>query len=538
MPALFAAVRRKRGLRLLDRIVRCRSLALVALAWSALALAQTGGSPRFDIDRFVVEGNRSLSQSEIDGAVSAFAGRDRDFNDVLKAAEALQAAYAAHGFTVRVYVPEQDVRAGEVRLQVIEARLRRILVQGNRFFSDGNVRASLPSLKPGTAPDARAIAQDAQLANDNPAKQTAVALERGQEPGDVDARVRVADEDPGRVSLSLDNTGTPQTGRSRAGLGYQHANVLGRDHVFNAQYITSPSHAGDVRIYGAGYRVPFYETHGTVDVFAGHSDVNSGTVQNLFNVSGKGSIFGLRYTQLLPKPGLYDQRVALGWDYRAFQQNVVLIGTSETLVPDITVRPLSLSYSGRYSQVGRDASVFAAWSRNIPGGANGDQAAFDAQRPGADSRYSIWRYGMSLVEALPADFLVRAALSGQSTGDRLVPGEQFGMGGVDSVRGYFERETANDVGHRASLEGHTPDFGGRLAAGWRARALVFTDFAGGHDVAPARGPDSRLRSAGIGVRANRDRSLSLRVEWARVLEAAGSRREGDHRVHFAVAYSF
>jgi hemolysin activation/secretion protein len=512
------------------------------LAWSAGALAQAPGPApplRFDIQRFVVEGNRSLSEAEMDRVVAPFTGKGRDFNDVLRAGEALQEAYVARGLTaVRVFIPEQDIRGGQVRLQVVEARLRRIRVEGNRFFDDGNVRASVPSLKADAAPDMHGIGQELQLANENPAKRTSIALEATDEPGKVDAVLRVTDEVPSRVTAFVDDTGNPQTGRYRAGLGYQHANVGGWDHVFNAQYITSPTKTGDVSIYGAGYRAPLYGLHGALDVFAGHSDVNSGTVQNLFNVSGKGSIFGLRYTQMLAKLGLYEQRLALGWDYRAFEQNVVLIGTSETLVPDVTIRPLSLTYSARHSAVGRDLSLFVAYARNLPGGAHGDQDAFDAQRAGAQAGYSIWRYGASLAQGLPADYLLRAAFNGQSTRDLLVPGEQFGMGGADSVRGYFERETANDVGHRVSLEGYTPDAGGRIGGTWRARALAFLDFARGHDVQPARGPDNKLRSAGVGARVSEGKSLSLRLDWARVLEAAGTRQKGEHRVHFAVAYSF
>ena len=56
----------------------------------------------------------------------------------------------------------------------------------------------------------------------------------------MDAEV-VADQRPYRFSLSLDNTGTPQTGNYRVGAGFQYANLFNRDHVLNVQYVTSPS---------------------------------------------------------------------------------------------------------------------------------------------------------------------------------------------------------------------------------------------------------------------------------------------------------
>ncbi len=57
--------------------------------------------------------------------------------------------------------------------------------------------------------------------------------------------------------LSLDNTGTSQTGDTRIGAGFQYANLFNRDHVLNVQYITSPTQedssgsAGRIRCAGS-----------------------------------------------------------------------------------------------------------------------------------------------------------------------------------------------------------------------------------------------------------------------------------------------
>ena len=506
--------------------------------------------PRFTIQRFLVDGNTILSQGELDRILAPFSGKDRDFGHIQRALEALQDAYIRRGYNaVRVSVPEQDIRSGQVRLRVVEARIRRVQIQGNRFFDEKNVRAGLPSLKEGTSPNTRAIGQHAQLVNENPAKQVSVALQAADDPGQVDATVRVTDEKPSRVSMSADNTGTPATGNLRTGLGYQNANLFNGDDVINAQYLTSPGHASDVKVFGAAYRVPVYKLSGVVDVLAGYSSVNSGTVLNDFTVSGKGTVFGFRYTQLLGRIDAYEHRAAFGLDYRAYKNSVLFMGSTESLVPDITVHPASLTYSGRVSQVGRDLSFNLSYSRNIPGGPDGDQDAFTATqdssgnprtpaRLGASAKYSIWRAGVVFSQVLPSDFILRAAANAQQTRDLLVPGEQFGMGGADSVRGYYERETASDVGRRFSLEGYGPDFGSWIGSTWRARALVFYDAARGHDNIPERGPENKLGSFGLGVRANQGKSFAFRFDVARVTQDAGTRLKGEYRAHGAVAYSF
>ena len=528
-------------------MARATTIASLLLLCASQAIAQAPRSQppapvRFEIQRYLVEGNTLLSRSEIDKVVKPFTGKDRDFGDIQRALDALQEAYQRRGYSaVRISVPEQDIRAGSVRLRVVEARIRRVQVQGNRFFDEKNVKAGLPSLKEGTPPNSRAIGKDAQLVNENPAKQVSVALQAADDPGQVDATVRVTDEKSWRVSAYVDNTGTPSTGYYRVGAGYQNANLFNGDDVLNVQAITSPGHASDVKIFGAGYRVPIYKWAGVVDALAGYSSVNSGTVQGLFNVSGSGDVFGLRYTQLLGRLETYEHRASLGLDYRAYKNDVTSVDTGAPLVPDITVRPASLAYTGRFSSVGRDLSFNVSYSRNIPGGSKGSQEDFEAQRPGANADYQVVRESLAYSQVLPADVIVRAIANAQQTRDLLVPGEQFGMGGVDSVRGYYERETSNDVGWRASLEVYSPDFGARWSGSWRARALVFADAARGHDNLPVRDPlhpDNKLGSFGLGARANYGKSFAFRLDAARVTQDAGTRVKGDTRVHFAAAYSY
>lgn len=495
--------------------------------------------PRFAISRFIVEGNTLLPASEIEKLLAVHSGASRDFGDVQRALESLQETYIERGFTaVRVLIPEQDIRAGTVTLQVIEARIGKVSVDGNKFFDAGNVRRSIPALQENSSPNARVLSQQMQLANDNPARQSTLSLESSEEEGKVDATVRVTDDKPMRTSVFLDNTGNAQTGQFRLGAGLQHANLWNRDHVLNLQYVTSPTKMSDVAVFGVGYRVPLYGLNSSIEAFAGHSDVNSGTIQNLFAVSGAGTIFGLRYTQVLPRIDSYEQKLALAWDYRAIKSDVTLLGTTGTLVPDITIKPISLAYSGRLPGAGNDLSFYASFSQNLPGGTDGDQAAFTAQRVGAEANYSIVRAGAAWTQALPEDMLLRAGINAQWTRDRLVSAEQFGMGGMDSVRGFFERETANDVGHRASIELYSPDFGPKVGENWRARGLAFIDMASGYDRAPERGPNNGMSSVGIGLRMNQGKAISVRADWGYVINASGSRPAGKDKLHFTVSYSF
>jgi len=66
-------------------------------------------------------------------------------------------------------------------------------------------------------------------------------------------------------------------------------------------------------------------------------------------------------------------------------------------------------------------------------------------------------------------------LNGQYTRDALVVGEQFGLGGPESLRGYLVREVSNDKGASAQFEVFTPDLARTvgLSEGFRVRAVGF-----------------------------------------------------------------
>jgi hemolysin activation/secretion protein len=552
---------------------RALSSLVLAIAWpAAVALAQAPSAqspaaveaPTFDIRRYVFEGASLIPQAEFERRTRPFTGKARTFGDVQQALEAVERAYSEAGYNaVQVVLPEQELERGEVRFEIIEARIGRVVVEGNTFFDEANIRASVPSLAPGSAPNIGLIARNLRVANENPAKKATVLLRSGQSEGTVDAVVRVEDEDWLKFAVTLDTTGTTETGRLRLGLGLQNANFGYNDHVLSLQYVGAP-YSNDVNasgqsdrlspvpsdrvlILGAGYHVPLYALGDSLDFVAGYSNVDSGTVQNLFNIAGAGTIFAARYTHNLDAIDSYDHRIMLAADYRAYDNTGVRVaGSAIQLVPDITVHPVSLSYGGQLRLAASDTQVSLGVSQNVPGGNDGTQNVFCATRSNgfgvcAPARYTLWQAGASHSHVLPGDWQWRVAMNGQWTRDALIPGEQFGLGGMDSVRGFFEREIANDKGYRGTGELYSPDLGARVGVqGLRVRALAFADWGAVRRNSPAPG-ESRgqsIGSTGLGIRLAYQRDLTFRADWGYVLNAGGQQGQGDQMLHFRFSYVF
>jgi len=522
------------------------------LCMPASALAQTQ-SERFDIERFVIEGNTLLDSRDIDEVVRPYTGKGREYGDVQQALEALELRYRSRGFSaVQVFVPEQELGKGVVVLKVIEASIRRVRIEGNQRFSDDNVRRSLPAVREGGFPNAVAISQNVQLANENPAKQADVILKGTDDEGSIDVDVNVSESDPLRFTLTLDNTGNKQTGQHRLGLGVQYANLFDRDHVMSLNYGTSVEKPDQVSIMSIGYRIPLYALGDSIDIIVARSDVDAGvspTVAGPLTFSGKGDIYGLRYNWLLPRRGEFSQRLIFGLDQKAFQNSCAIGGAAVCGAAgvDVTVRPWSVTWAGQWARPGAQSDATVSYSQNIPGAGFGKSREFAAARPsptggpGAPADFSVIRVGASHFRSLADDWQMRAALSGQYSNQALVSGEQFGIAGSSAVRGFSEREIARDTGLFANLEVYTPNIGAWLGhKNATVRLLGFYDmgFASNNTLQGEDQQKSSIASAGMGIRWAIQKNFSWRFDFARVVDEGGARVRGSRKAQFAAYYAF
>ena len=482
--------------------------------------------PRFDIKGYHVEGNTLIPADNLESILSPFTGRGRDFGTVQEALDALEKAYRDRGFSmVMATLPEQELESGVVRLKVNENRLGKINIEGDRYFDQANIRRSLPGLNQGETPNLNAVSRSLKLANENPAKKINLQLLNSDKENEIDATIAVKDEAPWKIGISADNTGDKQTGRSRMGVLLQHANVFNRDQLLTLQYITSPEKLDKVSIYSLGYRVPLYSLGSSIDLIGAYSNVDSGTISaasNNMNVSGKGSILGIHYNQNLTRIGNYEHKLILGLDYRAYENDVDFLGSQ--LGNNVTVHPLSLTYAGTLTMDNNvNAGFYLTDLQNLPGSWDGRDTTADIEkaRTGAPRGYNIFRYGANLSYAIGADWQARVLVNGQYTNDPLVPGEQYGIGGASTVRGFSEREFSNDQGYSGNVEIYTPDLS-RLfgVTAFQSRLLMFYDrgYVSRKDPMPGDTVSTEIAGIGPGLRITDGKRFSLSVDCGFVVD--------------------
>jgi hemolysin activation/secretion protein len=520
----------------MNRLTRAAVLTMLFTSAAAVATAQTE-PPRIAITDISVIGNTLLPQSTLDAALATYKGQ-RTMAEISQAANALQELYRRAGYgAVVTFLPEQAVAGGRLVIGVLEGRVARIAVLGNKQFSPENVRRSVPVLVEGKTPQVRRIDRQLQLANDNPARKIALTLEAGTKRGEVDATLNVTEEPASRWVVSADNTGNSQTGRLRLGLGYQHAALWDLDHQLSLQAQFAPQHPGAVRIFGGSYRVPLYSTGLLFTVYGTYSNVDAGTTATAagaLQFNGRGRAVGASLTRLFERFGEFDQRVSVTQEKRDYLNDCSIqglpAGACGSAGESVTVHPLTVEYSAQRGG-DRAAGFNVALSRNLElGSRHAGAGSIDAVRPGAPLAFTVLRGGAFAVTQLGTDWRLSYRMTGQVSADALIAGEQFGLAGSNVVRGYEEREITGDSGVAASVELVSPPLGTtgvRLVAfgdGGTVRNRLDTS---------CDGTQSRCTLASLGVGAQFALGASRwKFDVAQALRNGRTTGRNDTRLHF------
>lgn len=486
---------------------------------------------RFTIAEIRIEGNTLVPAEGLLETVKPFLGSSKRLDDLNGARRAIAEAYRVQGYELlSIDYDARRSRAGVHYFVVREVRIGKVRVSGNQAIAEAELRRQLPSLREGETPRLDQIARELFLLNDNPGRNAGLEYAAGA-PGTTDVEIKVAEQPQLRTAATFNNTGTSATGTSRLGMYAAHANFLGRSHQVSASLTTSDRPSRMLQA-GLGYVVPLPEWGDSVALSASYSDVDSGRVADLFNVSGKGSTWGLHYQKNLLRSATSRHVLDLGYDERRFRDLVDFFGVN--LGVSVTDKPVSLGYRYSGAVPGGALSLGATLQQNIPGGLRNDNATYAAARAGADARWQSWQFDATWQRELGAGWMAEARFAGQYAHQPLIAAEQFGLGGLRAVRGFRERDGAGDRGSRVNLELQGPRFGDSQ------RLLGFFDFGRSERINAQPGERARegVSSIGVGWRGQFKNGFQATVDYAFVTNGTARNPKGDQMLHVSAIYWF
>ncbi|MEQ5842789.1 BamA/TamA family outer membrane protein [Paraburkholderia acidicola] len=510
---------------------------------AAPAAQQASNAPRtFDLNEFIVRGNTKLQSVDIEKAVYPFEGPGKTIDDVNAARDALQKTYQDKGYqSVVVELPQQQVKDGVIVLQVVEAKVGRLRVQGARYNSPQNIRDAVPALAEGNVPDFTQAQQQLTDLNRSADRQVIPVLKPGALPQTVDVDLKVDDHSPLHGTLDMNNDNSPGTSSLRTSATLSYSNLWQLGHVLSGTYLIAPQHPNDARVYSFSYLAPLKDSHWSFLATVIHSDSNVASLGNV-SVLGKGTTYGFTAIYTLPGSDTYAQSVSVEIDRKHYDEVDTLPGQTSTA--PLTYVPVTISYNSQLSLKNSQTAFSASLTTTIRG-IGSDGAAWDNKRYNATPDFVYGKFDINHTQLFNHDIQANAHVSAQLASAPLVSSEQFAAGGMNSVRGYMQAEDTADSGVIGSLELRSPSLtkylGGAVGSQineWRFHAFIDAAHLWLLSPLPEQTSSFNLLSVGVGTRLQLLKYASADFEAGWPLKAGVYTKQYSPRFDFYVRLGF
>jgi hemolysin activation/secretion protein len=451
---------------------------------------------------------------------------------------------------ILVDIAQQDVTNGTVSMNVCESTLSEIRYEGNRHFSCA-VLGRYIHANQGEKIDGDRLLNDLAFANRNPFRTTNALFQPGKQQNTTEMILMTEDRFPLRVYGGGDNTGNDYTGNARWFTGFTAGNLFYMDHTLSYQYTTS-SNFHKFQSHTAQYLMPM--PNNTQLMFFGgvsfvHPNLNEFTDEFLpvpSGISTKGFTAQASGRYEIPLGTLWQsqlQEMTVGFDYKRMNNNLIYIG--DNTIPIIYKFVTLTQFMARYSVAFGNCSHRFSFENNLffaPGqlAPSGNNTNFNNLRNNASNRYAYGRLALQDTYQIPANFSLYGLLRGQWASGALLPSEQYGLGGYDTVRGYDEREFNADQAIIFNGEIHTPKWHFMCKNKDAFYFLAFADFAGGWNYSSTSNEESSdwLGGVGAGFRYHIERYLDMRLDYGIKLHKDAALGHQFGKLHAGLIASF
>jgi hemolysin activation/secretion protein len=438
---------------------------------------------------------------------------------------------------VVITAPHQVVESGVIQLQVIRATLGEVFYVGCKRPIP---RAAI-TMQPGQELYPSDLQADLEWLNRSPYRRVDAIYQAGSAPGSTDIVLDVREMPPWTLNFGTDNTGVQSLGRNRTFAG---ASIGWDSGYFTCQY-TADYDFKKFQAVTAQY-IAYLPWRHFLNLYGGYSWIHAHLASPSNKSNGESASGSFRYEiPFIPVISIQHQ-LTLGGDYKRTNNTLEFSELYERYVGLVNLTDLVLGYRGSWekwrSRIDFEINLYGSPGEWLPDMTNAD---YNALRPGAKNQWiygrGIFRYLQKTTRGFSTELSVRLQLSG----DNLIPSEQMGIGGADTVRGYDERQLNYDEGVICNFEMRSPSIPALSTTRWiktkdAIQFLAFFDYGIGRNHTPIPGETKQdyLMGIGPGARYTLDPWIALRLDWGVKLHTKPSFTGGWSMFHFSASGRF
>jgi hemolysin activation/secretion protein len=415
------------------------------------ATVTSSDNARVAVKAIHVMGITVFSAAELEAVVNYLVGGEHTLDELNAGAARITNFYHERGYVVtRAYLPPQEIRNGEVVINVMEGHIGKQIINNQSRLSDQHVSDFLSDIKSGDVLQSAPVDRQLFLLNEMPGVGVARAvLQPGASVGTADVVFDLTSSARYVANIELDNYGNYYTGEYRLGAELVINSPLKRGDQLTLRALGSNQNlayeyiAYQVPVGGSGLRLgaAYFETS-----YRLHSDTDI-LLQQTYGTADSISMFGVYPFVRTPVKNLSGTLVL---------ENKKLLDTL-VYTRDKRVQSVSFGLNGRYQDTLGQAGITSFDLSLVIGRLrmDGDSLTFDIPRdygPDTNGLFSRMSYNVNRLQRLTETDSLSAALSGQLASKNLNSSEKYSLGGVNAVRAYPQGEASGDQGWMTNLE--------------------------------------------------------------------------------------
>lgn len=493
------------------------------------------------VKRINLRGNTQFSVKELTPIILPYENRENSIEELHELAQKISLHYVENGYiNSGVIVPDQTINDGTIELQVIEGKLSDIRLKGLKRLNEQYIRTRLKIPKT-SAFNVNTLQKNLKILNRNPRiGRLDAEIKPGLERGEAVLDINIEENKNYNLSLSANNTVSPNVGGSQGELEFQHLNLLGLGDTLRFLY----GRAEGLDTLKFDYSLPINSQDTTVALHYEGSD--SEVVTEAFeslNITGDTEKYSISLRHPIVQTLNTDQTIGISLSER--DSRSYLLGEPFSFSPGVNQGRSNATIATFFHEfINRGELDILAWYFSIEAGLS-DQ---DQTIQGTDPKIPTGKFRGLFTQAQwlrrinlwSSTFSLRGAL--RLVDEPLLIPEQFSLGGVDSVRGYRESLYTRDNGALLSVGLRIPLIQPETKNDHSFQMTPFIDYGAGWNDEEASKTREELSSIGIAFNWQRGQQVDIQLSLANALEDDIPQQAEydlqDDGIHFTIKVNF
>ena len=465
-----------------------------------------------------ITGTTLFKPEDFRKAYAAYIGKTVTYKDLNDIADKIKSRYKEKGYlTTSAYLPEQEIKEGVVEIRVIEGKLGKVKIEGNKFSSAALIEKYIHTKK-NEVINVFKLERDILRLNQSSDLTIKATLSQGEAPETSDITLKVTEKLPYHIAGIFDNQGTRLTGKYRESGILWTSNLTGN---LDSLFINTVYSGGSIG-ESVSYSLPI-DTYGTkFGMDYTYFRIALGKEFTSFDITGETNIYSPHLSLELALEENFQAYANIGIDIKSTIKRMAGVKESDD--------QLRQPYFG-FDFIKTDDWGQSSFSPKFTFGTSGFLGSSTRNNPissrtKTDGQFFKYEQSLNRLQRMPFDSYLSIRSQFQAASHTLPPSEQLQLGGFNSIRGYPEGDYLCDIGAYASTDWVMPMYfipkdwklpGADTPLRHQIEPVLFADIGGGGLERTFQGElrNKFLAGLGGGLKLHFNNKISVSLEWAK-----------------------